>query len=51
MAKLSIIQSGFESEDAFKEDYLKLNLLLEKAVASNITDEDVKKYYDEELQA
>ena len=36
-------QSGFESEDAFKEDYLKLNLLLEKAVASNITDEDVKK--------
>jgi foldase protein PrsA len=43
-------QSGFESEEAFKEDYLKLNLLLEKAVASNITDEDVKKYYDEEYK-
>jgi foldase protein PrsA len=39
-----------DKEDAFKEDYLKLNLLLEKAVASNITDEDVKKYYDEEYK-
>lgn len=44
------LQSGFESEDAFKEDYLKLNLLLEKAVAAGITDEDVKKYYEEEYK-
>lgn len=44
------LQSGFETEEAFKEDYLKLNLLLEKAVAASITDKDLKKYYDEEYK-
>lgn len=44
------LQSGFETEEAFKEDYLKLNLLLEKAVSADMTDEDVKKYYDEEYR-
>lgn len=44
------LQSGFESEEAFKQDYLKLNLLLEKAISSDIKDEDVKKYYEEEYR-
>lgn len=44
------LQQGFETEEAFKEDYLKLNLLLEKAISAPITDEEVKKYYDEEYK-
>ena len=41
------LQNGFESEEAFKEDYLKLNLLLERAINADVKEEDVKKYYEE----
>ena len=44
------LQSGFESEESFKQDYLKLNLLLEKAISADIKDKDVKKYYEEEYR-
>ncbi|WP_338470512.1 peptidylprolyl isomerase [Niallia sp. XMNu-256] len=44
------LQYGFESEESFRDDYLRLNLLLEKAVSSDITDKDVKKYYEEEYR-
>ena len=44
--EMALLQSGFEDEAALKET-LKTNLLIEKAVLKDITDEDVKKYYEE----
>ena len=44
--EMALLQSGFEDEAALKET-LKTNLLIEKAVVKDITDEDVKKYYEE----
>ncbi|WP_428909391.1 peptidylprolyl isomerase [Niallia sp. Krafla_26] len=44
------LQSGFQDEESFKEDYLKINLLLEKAINSDIKEADVKKYYEEEYR-
>ena len=44
--EMALLQSGFEDEAALKET-LKTNLLIEKAVVKDISDEDVKKYYEE----
>ena len=44
--EMALLQSGFEDEAALKKT-LKTNLLIEKAVLKDITDEDVKKYYEE----
>ncbi len=44
--EMALLQSGFEDETALKET-LKTNILIEKAVLKDITDEDVKKYYEE----
>ena len=44
--EMALLQSGFEDEAALKET-LKTNLLIEKAVVKDISDADVKKYYEE----
>ncbi|KAA9031645.1 peptidylprolyl isomerase [Niallia endozanthoxylica] len=42
------LQYGFENEEAFKKDEnVKLEVLIEKAVLKNMKEEDVKKYYEE----
>lgn len=47
--EMALLQSGFKDEAALKET-LKTNLLIEKAVVKDITDEDVKKYYEEKYK-
>ncbi len=44
--EMALLQSGFKDEAALKET-LKTNLLIEKAVVKDISDKDVKKYYEE----